>query len=60
MAKIPPRRNPDPIPTICPVPKHDASDPLAKVYDRRKRGLGVPWMDVAAMAFARNGRPAKV
>lgn len=52
MAKALPRLKPDPIPAIHPVPEYAASGPLAEVYDRTKRGLGVPWMGVVAMAFA--------
>ncbi len=52
MAKALPRLKPDPIPAIHPVPEYAASGPLAAVYDRTKRGLGVPWMGVVAMAFA--------
>ena len=46
------RLKPDPIPTIHPVPEYAADAALADVYERTKRGLGVPWMGVVAMAFA--------
>ena len=46
------RLKPDPIPSIHPVPEYAADAALADVYDRTKRGLGVPWMGVVAMAFA--------
>jgi hypothetical protein len=47
-----PRLKPDPIPTIHPVPEFAASGARAAVYERTKKGLGVPWMGVVAMAFA--------
>jgi len=46
------RLKPDPIPTIHPVPEYAADTELADIYERTKRGLGVPWMGVVAMAFA--------
>ncbi len=46
------RLKPDPISTIHPVPEYAADAALADVYERTKRGLGVPWMGVVAMAFA--------
>lgn len=51
MAKLS-RLKPDPIPTIHPVPEYAADAALTDVYERTKRGLGVPWMGVVAMAFA--------
>ncbi|MBO6776515.1 MAG: hypothetical protein JJ897_13635 [Marinibacterium sp.] len=47
-----PRLKPDPIPAIHPVPEFAVSGPRAAVYERTKKGLGVPWMGVVAMAFA--------
>lgn len=47
-----PRLKPDPVPEIHPVPEYQAAGALADVYARTKRGLGVPWMGVVAMAFA--------
>lgn len=47
-----PRLKPDPVPEIHPVPEYEAAGALADVYARTKRGLGVPWMGVVAMAFA--------
>ena len=47
-----PRLKPDPIPTIHPVPEFAASGARAAVYERTKKGLGVPWMGVVAMAFS--------
>ncbi|MCH2078888.1 MAG: hypothetical protein MK180_18770, partial [Rhodobacteraceae bacterium] len=47
-----PRLKPDPIPTIHPVPEFAVSGARAAVYERTKKGLGVPWMGVVAMAFA--------
>ena len=46
------RLKPDPIPAIHPVPEYAADASLSQVYERTKRGLGVPWMGVVAMAFA--------
>lgn len=46
------RLKPVPIPTIHPVPEYAADAGLTQVYERTKRGLGVPWMGVVAMAFA--------
>lgn len=46
------RLKPDPIPAIRPVPEYAATGRLAEVYERTKRGFGVPWMGVVAMAFA--------
>ena len=46
------RLKPDPIPAIQPVPEYAADAALAEIYERTKRGLGVPWMGVVAMAFA--------
>ena len=48
-----PRLKPTPIPTIAPVPEDAATGRLKDVYESTKRGLGVPWMGVVAMAFAR-------
>ena len=47
-----PRLKPDPIPAIHPVPEFAASGPRAAIYERTKKGFGVPWMGVVAMAFA--------
>lgn len=47
------RLKPSPLPSIHPVPERAATGELADVYARTKRGLGVPWMGVVAMAFAR-------
>lgn len=47
------RVKPSPLPPIHPVPERAATGALADVYARTKRGLGVPWMGVVAMAFAR-------
>ena len=47
-----PGLKPDPIPTIHPVPEFAVSGARAAVYERTKKGLGVPWMGVVAMAFA--------
>ncbi len=46
------RLRPNSIPPIRPVPERAATADLARVYDRTKRGFGVPWMGVVAMAFA--------
>lgn len=47
------RLKPEPLPSIDPVPEHAAGPELAAVYARTREGLGVPWMGVVAMAFAR-------
>lgn len=47
-----PRLKPNPIPAIHPVPEFAVSGSRATVYERTKKGLGVPWMGVVAMAFA--------
>lgn len=47
-----PRLKPDPIPAVHPVPEFAASGRLSAVYERTKKGLGVPWMGVVTMAFA--------
>lgn len=47
------RLKPSPLPPIRPVPERAATGELAEIYERTKRGLGVPWMGVVAMAFAR-------
>ena len=47
-----PRLKPNPIPAIHPVPEFAVSGARAAVYGRTKKGLGVPWMGVVAMAFA--------
>ncbi|QFS81234.1 halocarboxylic acid dehydrogenase DehI family protein [Roseivivax sp. THAF197b] len=52
MASDLPRLKPVPLPAIHPVPEYEATGALADVYSRTKRGLGVPWMGVVAMAFA--------
>ena len=46
-----PRLKPNPIPAIHPVPEFAVSGARAAVYGRTKKGLGVPWMGVVAMAF---------
>lgn len=46
------RLKPDPTPAIHPVPEYAADASLSQVYERTKRGLGVPWMGVVAMALA--------
>lgn len=46
------RLKPNPVPAIRPVPEYSATGRLAEVYERTKRGFGVPWMGVVAMAFA--------
>lgn len=48
-----PRLKPAPIPLIDPVPEDVAEGRLKEVYQSTKRGLGVPWMGVVSMAFAR-------
>ena len=48
-----PRLKPTPIPKIAPVPEDAAEGRLKAVYESTKRGLGVPWMGVVSMAFAR-------
>lgn len=48
-----PRLKPTPIPRIDPVPEDAAEGRLKEVYESTKRGLGVPWMGVVSMAFAR-------
>lgn len=48
-----PRLKPTPLPAIAPVPEDVAEGRLKAVYESTKRGLGVPWMGVVAMAFAR-------
>ncbi|MBY6201429.1 halocarboxylic acid dehydrogenase DehI family protein [Maritalea mobilis] len=52
MASDLPRLKPVPLPAIHPVPEYEAAGALADAYARTKRGLGVPWMGVVAMAFA--------
>lgn len=52
MASDLPRLKPDPVPEIHPVPEYEAGGALADVYAHTKRGLGVPWMGVVAMAFS--------
>ena len=52
-ADVFPRLKPTPIPVIAPVPEDAADGRLKEVYGSTKRGLGVPWMGVVAMAFAR-------
>ncbi|MEM9439452.1 MAG: halocarboxylic acid dehydrogenase DehI family protein [Pseudomonadota bacterium] len=47
------RLKPAPIPAIAPVPEDAATGRLKDVYESTKCGLGVPWMGVVAMAFAR-------
>lgn len=47
------RLKPDPIPAIRVTPEALATGRLHDVYERTKAGLGVPWMGVVAMAFAR-------
>lgn len=52
MAELP-RLKPSSIPEIHPIPEYAATGALADIYTRTKQGLGVPWMGVVAMAFAR-------
>lgn len=47
-----PRRKPDPIPRIHPVPEYLADAALKRVYEETKSTLQVPWMGVVTMAFA--------
>ncbi|MEO1330800.1 MAG: hypothetical protein AAFW46_14180, partial [Pseudomonadota bacterium] len=49
---IPPRRKPDPIPPVRPVPEHRADARLLSTYEDVKQALQVPWMGVVTMAFA--------
>lgn len=56
MPDVLPRLKPDPVPAIRPVPEYEAAGALAETYARTKKGLGVPWMGVVAMAFARYPR----
>ena len=53
MMTLLPRLKPNPVPSIAPVPEYAADPRLAAVYAATKAGLGVPWMGVVAMAFAR-------
>ena len=48
-----PRLKPNPLPEIRVTPEMLAAGQLRAVYQRTKAGLGVPWMGVVAMAFAR-------
>lgn len=47
-----PRLKPNPIPSVHPVPEHVVTGARQEMYERTKRGLGVPWMGVVGMAFA--------
>lgn len=48
-----PRLKPAVMPVIRPVPEYEATGRLKAVYESTKQGLGVPWMGVVSMAFAR-------
>ena len=48
-----PRLKPDPLPEIRVTPESLATGRLREAYERTRAGLGVPWMGVVAMAFAR-------
>lgn len=52
MNEILARLKPEPVPAVHPVPEYAATGKLADVYGRTRRGLGVPWMGVVAMALA--------
>lgn len=47
-----PRRKPDPIPEIHPVPEYRANAELSAAYEDTKEILQVPWMGVVTMSFA--------
>ena len=47
-----PRRAPEPIPAIRPVPEYRADGDLAAWYEDMKTAFQVPWMGVVTMAFA--------
>lgn len=47
-----PRRRPDRLVAIHPVPEYLADADLAARYEEMKAAFGVPWMGVVAMAFA--------
>ncbi|MFQ5775559.1 MAG: hypothetical protein ACE5GS_13645 [Kiloniellaceae bacterium] len=47
-----PRRRPDPIPTIRPVPEYRAAGALKERYEDMKAVFQVPWMGVVTMAYA--------
>ena len=48
----PPRRLPEPLPVIHPVPEYATEGELAARYADMKEVLQVPWMGVVTMAFA--------
>ena len=47
-----PRKKPDPIPAIHPLPEYLAAGARKAVYEDTKAVLGVPWMGVVTMAFS--------
>lgn len=47
-----PRKKPDPIPAIHPLPEYLAVGARKAVYEDTKAVLGVPWMGVVTMAFS--------
>ncbi len=47
-----PRRLPDPLPEIHPLPEHAATGARAAQYEDMKRVLQVPWMGVVTMAYS--------
>ncbi|MEM6848361.1 MAG: hypothetical protein AAF580_09840 [Pseudomonadota bacterium] len=51
-AKTLPRRKPDPIPPIFPLPERLAEGRRKALYEDTKAVLHVPWMGVVTMAFA--------
>jgi len=48
-----PRLRPNPIPTIEPLPEYRADGKVAEIYEDIKRVLGVPWVGVLFLAYAR-------
>ena len=48
----PPRRLPQPLPAIHPLPEYAAEGALAARYEDMKAVLQVPWMGVVTMAYA--------
>lgn len=48
----PPRRLPQPLPAVRPLPEFVAEGELAARYGDMKAVLQVPWMGVVTMAFA--------
>ncbi len=47
-----PRKKPEPIPAIHPLPEYLASGARKAFYEDTKAVLGVPWMGVVTMAFS--------